>query len=220
MSLRELIEQGASTKAFFNKHSPVGSKVVGTIVSTDVRQVRDPETNDLKFWDDGNPRQQVVVVLDTDLRDDGPDDDGRRAVFIKWWGDQRRALLDAVKDAGDDDLHVGGKFAAEYYGDGEQPKNKVYSPAKLYRFDYVKPSPTAGLLNQPAETAAAPPAAAPAAAAPTPPPAAAAATPTSDPAEALQKVKQLIALGLDDGAIANALNIGVEAVAAIRQLPA
>lgn len=72
--------------------------------------------------------------------------DGARSVYIKWWGHARQALLQAIRDAGADDLEVGGMFAAQYIGEGEVT-TKGFNPPKLYKYEYRKPSATAGLLG-------------------------------------------------------------------------
>ena len=95
-----LDELSSSTgKAFFNRDSQVGASVTGTILSADPRQVTDFQTGKPKTWDDGKPQQQVVISIQTDLRDDA-DDEGERSLYVKTWGSQWRALQDAVRTLG------------------------------------------------------------------------------------------------------------------------
>ena len=128
-------------------------------------------------------------------------------------GLQRRALQEAVKIAGDDDIRVGGFFTATYVGDGEQ-KARGFNPPKLYKYVYAKPSPTAGLIQQQTQQQATPPAvqAVPEPAQPTAP---------ADPAAAMAQIQTFIGLGMTDQQIAAAVpGVDPAAIAAIRALPA
>lgn len=157
--LKQLLAESKGLPSAFRRDHPIGTVWAGKVVRVDVRQVRDddgqPDT-----WDNGDPKQQVIVAIQTDQRDpERPGDDGVRGIYIKWWGEQRKALREALETAGAEDIEIGGMFAAQYVGDGEQPKNKMFSPPKLMRYEYKAPSPTAGLLsggNGKAPAAAAP----------------------------------------------------------------
>src|SRR5664279_3677492 len=139
---------GGSTPAF-NRDSPVGAHVAGTVTSITVKQTTDPATKAPQAWPDGNPKQQVIVNLSTALRDATvSDDDGTRTVYVKWWGAQRSAFLSAVAEAGVADLEVGDMFAAQFVGLGEQPKDKFMSPAKLYKFEIKRGSKVAALVAE------------------------------------------------------------------------
>lgn len=217
MSIRDLVNAAqAGPKAFFNKNSTVGDMVTGKVVSAEVRQMTDYDDGKPLTWDDGNPMQQVVVTLATDLRDPSIEgDDGQRRVFVKWYGSDRRALLEALDDAGADDLLPGGTFTAVFTGLGEQ-KDRKKNPPKLYSYTYVAPSGAAAAIQQ--AQAAQQPATAPAPAAPSQPPAAAV---VADPVATMVQVRQLITFGLSDAQIAASIpGVSVEAAAAIRNLPA
>lgn len=139
------------------KFPNVGDAVEGTIkTEPTVEQQRDIETGELLTWQDGNPRQQLVITIQTDQRDPGDeDDDGVRRLFVK--GNMRKALQEAVIKAGRKQLDIGGKIAVAYTGDGEK-KNKAYSAPKLYKAVYVPPNGTeaaATFLGTAAETPAA-----------------------------------------------------------------
>lgn len=218
MALADLIASGDTVTSAFSKESPIGSTITGTVISTDVRQTRNYETGDPETWADGNPRQQAVITLETTQRS-SVDDDGHRAVYVKWWGEQRKALVAAVRAAGDVDVRVGGTFTATYYADGEQ-ENKKLNPPKLYRYTYVPPSATAGLIAEaaPVEAPAPVPQAAPPAA-PATPPAAPIPAPAANGMSKVDQAKALIAAGLTDVDIAAAVGLGDAAVAAIRNLP-
>jgi hypothetical protein len=74
-----LLMGGGVPAAKFAHH---GDTVGGTIVSEpEVQQQRDFVSGALLFWDDGSPRNQIKVVLDTGTTDPSiPDDDGHRAL--------------------------------------------------------------------------------------------------------------------------------------------
>lgn len=160
-TLQSLIEGADGIPSAFTKDKPVGTIATGPIVEAGVVQARDYETGAPLTWDDGNPQQQVRVVIQTNERDPmRPDDDGKRAIFIKWWGDQRKALVDAIKAAGDNDIRVGGIFWAQFTG--EKPnENSRLNAAKLFAYQYQKPAQTAGLALEAAPAAAPAPVATP-----------------------------------------------------------
>lgn len=246
--LRQLMADSKGLPSAFRRDHPIGTVWSGVVQRVDVRQVRDDDGNP-ETWDDGNPKQQVVIAIQTDQRDpERTGDDGVRGIYVKWWGEQRKALRECLQNAGVDDIEPGGLFAAKYTGDGPQPQNRMYSPAKLMQFEYKPPSPTAGLFNpggnsngapaapaaaaQPdpwtaVETTPAAPAPAPAAA-PTPPPPVAAeviSTPPTQPAAAdpmalLSTIKAFLALGMTDEQIAGATGANTQAITAVRSLPA
>ena len=64
-----------------------GTRVTGIIENVTANQVRDFQTKQPAFWNDGSPRLQVLVTIDTGIIDPNvEDDDGRRTVYIKGWG--------------------------------------------------------------------------------------------------------------------------------------
>lgn len=142
INVSDLLSESLSNKAFFNKDSVIGDTVTGTVLDSEVRQSRDFDDNKLEFWDDGSPQLQLVINIQTDIRDapgeDGEEDDGIRSVYVKWWGSQRKALLTAIKKSGVKDLAEGDVFTASFVGEGEQPDRKKSKP-KLYEYD-VKPA--------------------------------------------------------------------------------
>lgn len=132
-SLADLVaNSGAAAPSFFNKDSKIGDSITGMVVEVQTRQHRDPQTNKSGVWENGDPMIQVVVSIQTELHD-GADDDGVRSVFIKWWGKQRAAFLEALKDAGQDNLSVGQEFTATLTGT-EKNANKALSDTKLYEY--------------------------------------------------------------------------------------
>lgn len=243
-NIADLVKSAGGVTGAFGKGDPVGKTVSGRIVAADVQQVRDIKTSDLEFWD-GDPTQpklQVRVIVQTDARDDEKDD-GQRAIYVKWWGGQRAALLTALREAEDDDVHVGGHFTATFTHEIPSDQRGM-SPTKVFEFTYQKPGAgIAGLnpgeqVNQstgeitptPGATGGAPQAAVQAQqqaaqqaqqAQVAQAPAQAAAAPQTGAQQVsvdVDKVKQFIGLGMQDHEVAGALGYTPEVVAAIRAL--
>ncbi|MDQ6773829.1 MAG: hypothetical protein M3024_12715, partial [Candidatus Dormibacteraeota bacterium] len=66
-----------------------------------------------------------------------PDDDGRRALFVK--GNMRDAVAAAVRAAGARGLEVEGELQVQYVGDGK-PSKPGLAPPKLYEARYRRPA--------------------------------------------------------------------------------
>jgi len=150
----EFLLAGGVTSA---KFETIGTTVSGTICrKPEVQQQREIDSGKPKFWDDGKPRQQIVIHLQTTIRDDQlDDDDGIRAVYVR--GNMLRAVREAVRKAGDV-LQVGGTLAVTYAGDGER-KAAGFNPPKLYSATYT-PTGDAAVADVLAAVPAAPAAAA------------------------------------------------------------
>jgi len=224
------------------KFQTPGTSYTGKVTSEPVEQQQTEYGSDRPAtWPSGEPKMQILVNLETQLQEE-PDDDGRRTLYVTS-PKMKRAIFDAISNAGADDLKVGGMLTITFTGTDPNSKNPA-NPAKLYTASYVPPAPGTGSTFAPAAAPAQqaatapqppyqaapveqvdpwnPPAAAavqqPYQAAPVAAPAAAPAqapAPAGDPS-IYDKVKQLINVGLDDQAITNATNIPVEQVAAIR----
>lgn len=202
-----LVSGGGAGRSAFTKNSPIGTQVTGTIINAFGQQRRDYVTGDPKTWGDGSPQMQIAISIQTSERLDA-DDDGIRGVYVKTWGPQRDALLEAVRNTGRSKLNEvlvpGATFTAEFYG--TQP-SKQGSDEKLFRFTITPPNGLDQAIAAPATAQA--PAAAPAAAAPAP----VAATPTAAPQETpAAKAKQLAALGVDHTLIAQQLGVDASVV--------
>lgn len=210
-------------KSIFTSESVPGETHTGTILDVQVRQTTDFQTGQPQFWDSGEPKQQAIIQLQTDERDDA-EDDGIRAAYIKLWGLQRKALMDAVRTSGcrkaSEALRPGAMFTATFTGYGEA-KSRGMSAPKLYEYRIAPPveggaaldaatTPTPAPVYQAPTTPTYQPPAAPAAAptvAPTPAPA------PSSPAD---QVKALISAGLTDSQIAQSVNLPEAAITIMR----
>ena len=111
------------------KDSKIGDSFTGTITHLETAQVRDFDTNEPKFWDDGKPQVQVVLTLDTEYSDPtNPDDDGTRKLYLV--GAKLTAMKAAVKEFGKP-VTVGQVITITFTG--EKPNaNKRFNATKLY----------------------------------------------------------------------------------------
>lgn len=125
------------------KFESVGTSYEGTVASAEIRQATNFDTGAPDFWPDGNPKQQIVISLETAERENA-DDDGVRSVYIKGWGDQRKALQAASKAAGGSPA-AGDHFKVTYVGDGEKPQ-RGFAP-KIYKYEIRKANPLDATLN-------------------------------------------------------------------------
>lgn len=143
----------------------IGTRQGGTLIEPApfTQQQRDLATSQPKFWDNGDPMQQLVVTMQTDERDPAnPEDDGVRRLYVK--GQMQKAVAQAVRRAGARGLNVGGELWVDFVGQ-EEPKARGFNGAKVYAAEYHAPNPSAAFLAKP-EAAQAQPAPTPGAYAP------------------------------------------------------
>ncbi|MFI6910135.1 hypothetical protein ACIBKY_53405 [Nonomuraea sp. NPDC050394] len=138
ITAQDFLMGGGITSAKF-PDGAYGTTVGGPITQPPrVEQQKDLDTGELKFWNDGKPMMQMIVTVQTDLRDPAvADDDGQRAFYIK--ANSLKAVRDAVRRSGAKSLEVGGMLALTYTGDGEK-KKAGKNPPKLYSATYSPPS--------------------------------------------------------------------------------
>lgn len=184
-SFDDIFNSTGGTRSAFNKDSQPGMSVTGTLASDpDVRQATDFQTKQPAFFlKSGKPKFEVVFDLQTDLRDD-QDDDGRRSVWVHWWGVQRDALTEAFKQFGRKP-HKGDKMTVTF--DGSVQLENAPQPAKHYTFKFE-----AGLPGLAPQSPAAPATPASAGAFSTSTPAAQGGTLT---AQQIAQIQQLKAVG-------------------------
>ena len=219
---------GGGAKAFFNTDSPIGAMVEGEVVSIEVSQVKDFQTKQPAFFQSGNPKQQIHIVLQTSLPPEDEDDDSRRSLWIKGWGVQVKALREACKKAGVKEPSVGDHMSMKYVGFGE--RGNAPQPPKVYEFT-VKPASQAAvgdLLNTGKPAPAAPTTPAPVAT-PIPAPVApatpaapvlAAAIPTTAVSQPnVTDIKALLNIGKSEEEIAALMNTSVAVVHALAGAP-
>lgn len=126
---------GKAVPSISFKDAKVGDAFTGVISDLETAQVRNFETGDPEFWEDGNPKLQIVVTLETDYIDPAvPEDDGQRKVYL--FGQKLNAAKVAMKEAGIQKLEKGFQFTISFVG--EKPSsNKKYNNVKLYGITIV-----------------------------------------------------------------------------------
>lgn len=125
------------------KFETVGATVTGKIAaSPQVRQQTDISSGAALTWDNGDPKMQLVVQLQTTERIDD-EDDGMRNLYVKGSKDpasksMHAAVAAAVQNAGAKGLEVGGTLTVKYVGDGVS-KTRGFNPPKQYEATYQAP---------------------------------------------------------------------------------
>lgn len=142
------IESQSSKGAKFEQP---GTSISGIIENVTANQIRDFKSRQPKFFDDGQPQMQVLVTINTGVTDPMvEDDDGRRTVYIKGFGLQRHAWLQALHNAGlrkAAEVRPGDRFTATFTGFGEA-KPGMNAP-KLFEYVIEHQSPADLAMGQP-----------------------------------------------------------------------
>jgi hypothetical protein len=141
---------GGGVPSAFGKDDPIGTTVSGVICdpAPTVKQQTDIQSGAGLTWDNGDPKMQLVVTIQTTQRDPNvSDDDGRRAVYVKGSKTQgSRSLHDAVatavRAAGAKGLAIGGTLTVQLVGT-EPSKTRGFNDRKLWAASYVAPDPAA-----------------------------------------------------------------------------
>lgn len=146
---------GAATISFDDRKGYVrGTRRGGQIIGKKITQQRKMGTNELMTWNDGSPRLQMEVTLQTAERAD-PTDNGQRRLFIK--GDLPRAVRVAYEKVGAKDIAEGGWLYVAWV-DEKPAKQAGYNPQKVFEAIYAPPGSPDPMAGQPAYTpAVAPP---------------------------------------------------------------
>jgi hypothetical protein len=126
-----LMGTGGRSAAF----KTVDDRVWGEIVHSELRQQTEFGSGELLFWDDGKPRMQLVITLQTDQHED-EDDDGIRKVYAK--GEMLKAIRAAVAKANAPGLREGGQLLVQYVKDGP-PVKKGFNGPKMFFAKYAPP---------------------------------------------------------------------------------
>lgn len=162
MNANDLLMGGGIKSASF-PDGQYGTTVGGPIVrEPEVRQQTDFDTGKPKVFDNGDPMMQIVVHIQTDLRDPADStDDGVRALYLK--AQMMQAVRDAIRAAGAKGLGVGGHLAVTYVRDepnsrGRGKDKKIYTaayrlPAAQAATDVLMGTPAPQPVAQPAYVA-------------------------------------------------------------------
>lgn len=113
------------------KDNPIGHTVIGTIVDQPkAEQVKKFDSDELDFWPSGDPKMQIVVTIQTDLRDPADaNDDGKRRLHIP--PRMQAPVREAVKRASAPGLAIGGRIAVRRTG-GTGDKGSPFEFAAEY----------------------------------------------------------------------------------------
>lgn len=125
---------------FFKWGEEPGIGIEGQIIDAEYRQARKFGTSEPDFWSDGKPKMELVLTLQTKLRDDA-DDDGARQVTLPYRvGKQLKQLLKAKGLR----LAKGATYAQKWTsGRGTSTSPREYAIA-------YEPAPTAARSSEPA----------------------------------------------------------------------
>ena len=144
-SLGDLLA-GNSAKAYFGANSQPGDTVTGVIEKIETTQVNDFQTKQPAFWNDGRPKEQIHVIIQTQLRDPSvDDDDGRRSLWVKGWGIQLKAFRDACRQAGVKIPKPGDTITERFVGFGQ--RGDAPQPPKVFEFHIEPASNVNSLVN-------------------------------------------------------------------------
>lgn len=144
-SLDELLA-GNSAKAYFGANSQPGDTVTGVIEKIETTQVNDFQTKQPAFWNDGRPKEQIHVIIQTQLRDPSvEDDDGRRSLWVKGWGIQLKAFREACMQAGVKTPKPGDTITERFVGLGQ--RGDAPQPPKVFEFHIEPASSVNSLVN-------------------------------------------------------------------------
>jgi hypothetical protein len=132
-----LMGGGVKSAAFPDQQ--YGHTVGGAIIRPpQVRQQTDFDSGKPKFFDNGDPMMQIVVQVQTDLRDPADtSDDGVRAFYLK--GQMQAAVRDAVREVGAKGLEVGGTLFVRYLRDEPNSRGRG-KDKKVYAAKYTAPA--------------------------------------------------------------------------------
>jgi hypothetical protein len=129
------------------KPENIGDKISGTIISIKRVQQTDFTSGEPLEWNDGSPRMQTVVDLQTSETVNG-DDDGIRSLWLKGGKNYEAAegkgrsgevaLAEAAKAANVTTIDEHATLEAIMSG-RSKPTTRGYQPAKLYEMRYTPP---------------------------------------------------------------------------------
>ena len=130
-----LLMGGGGKSASFKEH---GDAVMGEVISMESRQQTDFTTSEPLVWEDGKPRMQVVVTLQTPDQEDD-DDDGIRRIFVKVPSQMLAVIRQAVRQAGSAEMEEGGVLTVKYVSDAK-PTKRGLNGQKQYEAAYRPPT--------------------------------------------------------------------------------
>lgn len=160
MDANELLMSGG-IKSIGWKDNPIGHTVIGTIVDQPkAEQMKKYESEELDFWPSGDPKMQILVTIQTDLRDPADTtDDGKRRLHIP--PRMMKPVREAVQRASAPGLAIGGRIAVRRTG-GTGATGSPFEFAAEYAPPALDPGSLMGNTNGATPATQPAPAAAPA----------------------------------------------------------
>jgi DNA-binding CsgD family transcriptional regulator len=145
---------GSSVPTLSFKDTAVGEGYEGIVVGARTVQVRNyDDPTKLEFWDDGKPKLQIEVTLQTEYADTtDPDDTGERRVYL--FGQKLKSAQDEFRKKGLKKLEVGSHFKITLVGT-KPSSNKRYNDVKLYQIE-INPATSNAAVDALLETGAKP----------------------------------------------------------------
>lgn len=132
-----------------------GHVIGGEIIAEPrMQQQRDYTSGEPLVYQDGNPQMQMIVVVQAhpggNFHEDGTEDDGQRAFYIK--GQMKQAVAEALRKTGARSPQRGGKLWIKYVEDKPTTlKNgRPGNPQKIYVAKYEPPAQAAAAAFFPA----------------------------------------------------------------------
>lgn len=121
------------------KLSKVGDEASGIMIrKAELQQIRDFVEGTPLFWEDGNKKMQLVITLQTDVRDPAiENDDGIRNLYAK--AQMQVALRQAIRKAGAKGLEVGCRISVKVT-DLKANSNPKLKPQKIHEIVYESPT--------------------------------------------------------------------------------
>ena len=137
--VNDFLESGGIPSAPFEN---IGDNWRGMVVRAVKVQSRDFETGEAQTWDDGSPKYQLNIDIQTDVRNpDISGDDGVRRLYVR--GGMLQAIRQALRGA-KARLEPGGLLDVTYKGDGT-PTRRGLRPPKIYDAKYEPGTMPAGI---------------------------------------------------------------------------
>lgn len=135
-ALAQMIGEAQDAPAFFSKESKIGDSIEGIISNISIRQTRDFKSKKPESWDDGSPKQQIVVIIDTT---NSKGEIVSNSVYVKWWGPNRKAFASAVVEGGGVAPVNGGKLKVTF-AEEIPSEEKGMDPQKIFTYEYTAPA--------------------------------------------------------------------------------
>lgn len=107
----------------------------GQVISKRVTNQTKMGTAEVITWDNGEPRKQMEITVQTKERTD-PQDDGKRVIFVK--GDGPRAAKAALREVNASDVSEGGWYYQAWV-DEEPAKQAGFNAKKIFKVIYAPP---------------------------------------------------------------------------------